>query len=431
MSRIRSSGIFQALLALVALQAGDARATEKFSGEPDHVAMGAEAAPWERLERLRDPHPKFPEENFHPKSPHRAAQVEAMFGTDRPSSDTFILHCAPGSTTASGVPVLLVPGANDDATLRFTVGGGREAGEHRLMDHLVDAGLPVYGISFSHPHGDNLFQGEHLANAIRRIRKLMGREDDPDFQVDVVTHSKGAMPARCYAQDAGQQFRDRKFLTKFRGDVRRIVFLGGPLGGLDTPFRYYMYNLTVLSQGWPAPMGAKAMMYYGFMKDTGPSHIMSGCFPGQLQMIHDLRDIGIAYGPFSWTVDANATMTALRDGGKTAFVESEGLDEARAAGGNLIEKLNQSGMPPTVAVAALAGTDPVLNDPRWAPIKVPLGVEPTAPSDGLVYVKSATYTEGLTRRGATLLDAHTMPVNHVDMLDSTDVFDWITGLLTR
>lgn len=418
-------------LLLLALLVLPAQATPKFTGEPEHVAEGAEAAPWERLERLRDPHPKLPEEAFHPKSPHRAAQVEKMFGTDRPSSDTFILHCAPGWQGASGVPVLLVPGANDDATLRFTVGGGRESGDHRLMDHLAGAGLPVFGISFSHPNGDNLFQGEQLANAIQRIRQLMGRVDDPSFQVDVVTHSKGAMPARCYTQDAGQEFRDRKFLTRFRGDVRRILFLGGPLGGIDTPFRYYLYNLTVMSQGWPAPMGAKKMLYYGSMKDSGPSHIMSGCFPGQLQMLHDLRKLDVGYGALSWTLpDANATMNALVDGGTTLFLESEGLDEARSAGGNLIERLNTSGMPPTVAVAALAGTDPVLNDPRWAPIKVPLGIEPTAPSDGLVFVKSALHTEGLTRRGARLIQAHSIHVNHVEMLENTEVFDWITSTLT-
>ena len=75
--------------------------------------------------------------------------------------------------------------------------------------------------------GCNLHQGEAVANAITRIRKLLGREDDENFKVDLITYSKGAMAARCYVQSAND-FVGFDYLTDYRGDVRRVVFQVGP-----------------------------------------------------------------------------------------------------------------------------------------------------------------------------------------------------------
>jgi hypothetical protein len=267
-----------------------------------------------------------------------------------------------------------------------------------------------------------------VANAITRIRDLLGRKNDPAFQVDLVTYSKGAMAARCYVQSA-RDFFGYKYMTPFRGDVRRIVFEVGPIGGLDMPFRYYLYNLSCKTSGMPAPLGVSSQVVYGMWTDSGIGDINSGYWPGQLQMLHDQRELGVPYGPLSWTADANASMTAIRDGGSTFFVKSAGLEASRHAGGDLIEKLNGRGLPAAVSASLLAGTHPVLYDEHVHSFKMPIGAELSGSSDGLVFLKSATYTKGLTAQGARIGGVKTFPLNHIDISRSREAFGYVADQL--
>jgi hypothetical protein len=388
--------------------------------------------PWEATERHRDPHPRFGEEPHHPVLRALYPAITEAFGTDTPPPSTFLLHRAPGwSRAGHTTPVLLLPGANDDATRRF----GHPLSRHDqafydtpgLMQYLDSRDRAVFGISFSHYHGDNLLQGEHVANAIRRIRRLTGRDDDPDFRVDLVTYSKGAMAARCYLSDAGAMVTGYDWLTEYRGDVRRVVFQCGPLGGLDMPFRYYLYNLTNHVNEVPAPLGASQLLVYGSWKKTGVGDIFSGYWTGQL--LSDLRGIGIPHGPLSWTADANFTYRALLEGGNTLAVRSRGLGAAVEAGGDLIRKLNERGLPPEVGAAMLAGTHPVLYDERYPNLHVPVGGQFVRPNDGLVFVRSALHAEGLTARGATVLGTKKRHKNHVELSRDPESYAWIHGVL--
>ncbi|MBW7876477.1 MAG: hypothetical protein H3C47_10865 [Candidatus Cloacimonetes bacterium] len=421
-------------------------ATEYFTGEPLAIfeaensrsvleSSTNDVYPWALIERHKDKHPRFPREAFHSKLEQFYPQTVKALGSKSPHSSVFALYAAPSYLTARHPnPVLLIHGANDDATRRYAHPKSTYAEDHTqstgLMQHLAGAGFSVFAISFSHYHGDNIFQGEQIANAITRIRQLLGKESDSGFQVDLVTFSKGAMAARAYVQSAGQEY-GMKFITPYRGDVRRIVFQCGPLGGLDTPFRYYMYNLSIASNKIPAPMGASSMLLYGLWKDMGENHIHSGFWPGQLQMIHDQRLLGVKDGVLSMTTDMNHSAKILREGGTSLFLQSDGLEKARIAGGRMIEMLNRKGLPSSVSAVIVAGTHHVIYDERYENWKIPIGAELAAPSDGLLYLASATHTEGLTAQGAKIQAVKEFPLNHIDLSRNQEVFDFVVSELKK
>lgn len=419
--------------ALFATLAGLAAASALYRPEPEESFRAAGHGPWEAVERHRDPHPRYAAEPFHPDLPQLYPPVVEAFGTAEPHSSQFLLHRAPGWDTATEpTPVLLIHGANDDATRRYARPLATTDEAHAttpgLMQALAAAGRSVFGVTFSHYHGDNVAQGEQVANAITRIRRLLGRDDDPGFQVDLVTFSKGAMAARCYLEDAGPA-RGQTWMTAYRGDVRRVVFQCGPLGGVDTPFRYYLYNLSNFTAGTPAPLGASRLLVYGWPRSTGKGHILSGYWPGQVQMLYDQRKLGVPHGPLSFTADAGISQKILVDGGAGLAVSSEGIDAAAAAGGDLIEYLNERGLPPGVEAAALAGSSPVLYDERYPKWKIPAGMQIAAPNDGLLFTKSALYTEGLTARGARVLATATLRRNHIDLSRDAEAFAWVAAQL--
>ncbi|MFC1745717.1 esterase/lipase family protein [Candidatus Riflebacteria bacterium] len=394
---------------------------------------GKQAAPWEFIEQHHDPSPGFTSQLFHPKLYHFYQQTELAFGNTKPHSSYFLLYAAPGwDEVTYPHPVLLIPGANDDATRRFAFPLSPMHPDHQkfpgLMQYLSKKGFAVFSISFSHFHGDNIFQGEQIANAIKRIRKLLGRDEDPDFKVDLVTFSKGAMAARCYAENAFS-FYDKKYTAKFftpyQGNIRRIVFQCAPLAGMDLPYRYYMYNMFLQQNKVPAPMGAEKILLYGKLQSAGINFIHSGYWTGQLQMIHDQKLIGVPDSPFSWTADNNQTMIALKYGGQTLFLKARGLEAARLAGGNLIEKLNELGLPEGIEFSVLAGTHPITYDDTHPTWKIPVGGDPVYTNDGLLFLNSAHYVKGLTVRGAKLLQKMSLAENHIDLSRSKKAYKFV------
>lgn len=409
-------------------------ATKFYQPEPLNIVEGLAAQPWDKIEKHRDFHPRFARTSFHPKLSQLYPQTRQAFGSETPPDRDFLLYRATGWEQATGVPVLLVHGANDDATRRWAYPTSRFADSHTkvpgLMQYLSERGIPVFGISFSHYHGDNLYQGEQIANAITRIRKLLNRESDASFKLDLVSYSKGAMAVRAYLQSAAEYYH-KKFLTAYRGDVRRVCFIGGPIGGIDLPFRYYPYNLNIQLRDLPAPLGASKLRVGMIMQKTGINHIHSGYWPGQLQMIHDQRLLGVPHGPLSLTLDANQTGRALVEGGNSAFLQSDGLEAARKAGGRMIEVLNSKGLPSNIRAILIGGTLPVLFDevhPNWP---FPEGAQIIAPNDGLIFLRSALYVDGLTAQGAKILATKAFALNHLGLSRNTEVFDYVFQQLSQ
>lgn len=114
---------------------------------------------------------------------------------------------APPAEEAARVPVLLVPGWNDDA-----------ASLAPLRDRFVEAGWEahrVLAMEFADPVGSNDDHAREIARAVESLRAVTGAET-----VDVVAHSMGGLALRHYLQ----------FLDG-AGAVRRAVFLGTPHRG--------------------------------------------------------------------------------------------------------------------------------------------------------------------------------------------------------
>ncbi len=388
---------------------------------------GRDCSPWERTELIADDDAHFIAEPFHLKSRHTHSIVLKAFGTAKPHSRNFLLHFAPRwDRPRQKVPVLLVHGAGDNACrgfchpYSFDLPESGTIDKPGMMQHLVREGFSVFGITFSHPHGDNFLQAQQVANAIARIRELTGSE-----KVDIVCHSKGAMSVRIYASDLGSEYPEYAWLTPFRHDIRKIVFVASPLKGIDTAFRYYMYNFTVMQQKLAAPLGPRSMAWQGMYVDN-ESH--NRLFPGQFQMLHNWANDGIDLSGQSLTADANITCKALYNGGVSAMLVSDGIDRAIQESGNVIDSLCKKGVDPSITCHILAGTDQKIDTLKLFWLELPVG-EFADSSDGVLFLKSATYKKGLTARGAKVASVKTLNMHHVGVTVRPEALNHISEVL--
>jgi pimeloyl-ACP methyl ester carboxylesterase len=391
---------------------------------------GRDCSPWERIELLEDSDPHFVAEPFHIKGRQDHSIIKKAFNTGKPHSRNVLLHYAPSWNRArsSKTPILLVHGAGDNACRGFCHPWSFDIPEDGnitrpgLMQFLVQRGFSVFGITFSHPHGDNFLQAQQVANAISRIREVTGAA-----RVDVVCHSKGAMSVRIYASDLGKQYPEYSWLTPFRRDIRRIVFVASPLKGIDTAFRYYMYNFTVKQQNLAAPLGARSMMWQGmFVSNENHNRL----FPGQFQMLHNWGKDGIELNHQSLTADANLSRNALYKGGVTALLVSDGIDRAIHEAGNVIESLNRKGIDPSVTCHILAGSKQEIDKVKFFWLEFPVG-EFADQSDGVLFLKSATYKAGLTARGARVNSVKVLNTHHVGLTVLPEALNHIAEVLSE
>jgi triacylglycerol lipase len=429
---------------------------------------------WSRIERFVDEDTSlFRQEDFAPGAqwqddswlaPHSAQ----LFGDPTPHSRTFLLHFAPGwSTAQAATPTLLVPGATSSAS--GTLG--------LLALHLAGQGRAVFALSFAHPHGDCFQQAEQVANAIERIRELTGAE-----QVDLVGHSKGGIAAAVYTShvtgrswgDAGS--RGEVYTTHgtpYRGDVRRLIAAGSPLGGLDTSFRWTSNHLVTAAGDPPPvpsawqryyPLGTASVLVYDELTavDLWPED--GDPYPGQAQLLrawddeHPLPGSRAELGAYAVQVDWLTTYY----GGFGFWSWGPGLEDAADAGGRLVDQLEGAGVDPDVEVAVLYGINPVVavdqpaisvdplagdyaelfgaDDAFWTEfLETTLAADfPTLElaeadvtglrsgdlvlgeisglSDGVLFAASTSNTAALLARDATLLDLHEVDLSHLDLL---------------
>ncbi|MDD3145654.1 MAG: hypothetical protein PHD82_00010 [Candidatus Riflebacteria bacterium] len=414
---------FISLLLLLALMSVSAWAELSIVSD----VTGRDSSPWERIELIEDDDSHFVAEPFHLKSRHNHSVILKAFATNKPHSRNFLLHFAPHWNKArQSVPVLLVHGAGDNACrgfchpFSFDLPEGGKIDKPGMMQHLVKNGFSVFAITFSHPHGDNFLQAQQVANAIARIKEVTGAG-----QVDVVCHSKGAMSVRIYASDLGAEYPEYSWITPFRKDIRKIVFVASPLKGIDTAFRYYMYNFTVKQQNLAAPLGPRSMVWQG-MYVNNENH--NRLFPGQFQMLHNWVKDGIALSSQSYTADANISRNALYKGGVSTLLVSDGIDRAIQESGNVISSLNRKGLDPSITCHILAGSKQSIDTIKLFWLEIPVG-EFADSSDGVLFLKSATYKKGLTSRGAKVASVKTLDFHHVGVTVWPPALNHITEVL--
>ena len=442
---------------------------QTFTGQETGTQDGAIQL-WSAIERHTDSNTVlFSQESFNQGIAWQDGEfspwMQSCFGTSTPPSSDFLLHIGPNEASASGTPILLVPGAGDNGSRGFVT----------LASKMDQAGRPVYAITFAHPHGDVFMQAEAVANAIARIQARTGAA-----QVDLVSHSKGGIATAVYlSHHSGADWDHSAYSahgTQYRGDVRRSVFIGTPLAGVDTLYRWSGNNYAALDpettfapSSWSTyyPYGTSAPAWATDLSDQDMLADGADIFPGQRQILarqdHPLPGSMPWLGIYAVQQDWYTTY----EGGYGFYSYSDGIDAAVVDGGELLTHLHNSGADPRVELYILAGTNPLMPNATetllaqvfgqawvdlstagtdlWAELLAqavgntlePFGLaqeevqglaqgklllgEITGTSDGVVFTDSATYSSALTARGAVVHEIHTANLSHLDLLYASGV----------
>lgn len=353
-----------------------ALATSSFDAStPNDVCSGDQAAThdksiplWSAIEHHIDPGSGlFTQEEFNsvtewPTNAAWAPWIGFCFGDNQPHSSEFLLHLGPREATTVGTPILFVPGAGDNGSRGFIT----------MATRMNNVGRPVYTITFAHPHGDVFQQAEVVANAIARIKERTGAAE-----VDVVAHSKGGIPAAIYASNHGSAAWGRSDYesagTRYRDDIRRLVLIASPLGGVDTSYRWPSGNYLSLEAddamaptSWSAYYPSGASVWW-VETDLGAQDLMpegGDLFPGQRQLLRRWDDVYALPGS-----DATLGVYALQqdwyttyEGGYGFFSYSEGIDAAIDAADDALGALEDNGVDPDIEIFLLAGDNPLMHN---------------------------------------------------------------------
>jgi hypothetical protein len=398
------------IVTLLLVLVGPARGTGDLVLEPLLVTSSSD---WERIELIEDRSSFFTKEAFAPESRRTLKDIRAGFNGDaEPSSSRFLLHAAKGwdRTDDKLPPILLVHGAIVDATKSWGAGAFKGRGGAGLAAHLAASGRRVLAITFAHPHGDNWMQAEQVANAIARVRALTGAP-----QVDLVGHSKGGVSARIYCSSLR-----KPGMTAFRGDVRRLALVGCPNDGIDVAFAYPNLNYWIIMNKANSPLVWTEALVYGVWTDLRARSLYAngegpGCFPGQSQMLKRWDSV---YGLYE--SDEQFDTVTTYNGGHGKVSNSPGIDRAIKEGGDLIARLDKTGVDKRVSVALLAGSKPAV---------MGFTGERRGPSDGLLLVRSALATDGITCAGAKVLRRDVLNLNHIELIYAEPAIRWIEEAL--
>ncbi len=359
------------------------------------------------IELLRDKNPNLIQRNFHPRTTQRSPEVIAAFGTDKPHSGDALLHYAgdpPPGVAVKPTPVLLVHGASKSAEFWWDP---KEDGSNQGLPQLLrEQGFQVYAVSFAHNQDDQFFWAQQIANASERIRTLTGAP-----QIDLVGHSKGGQAARMYGSGVAHDW-----MARSQGDVRRLVLVAAPNGGIDTMFRHPSANYVLYgdsdSPRLNAPMSWERMVAWGSMRDTsamgfsseGPDH-----WPGQRQMLARwAHRFPVPMSEPDWHT--------TYEGGQGFVSYSKGIDHYIQEGGNLVERLHKTPILPGIQVAVLAGDKADIQG---------IVNERGGPSDGLLYLESALKMP----RGTELIAQSVLHLNHKSLVSDRQGQQWIADVL--
>jgi triacylglycerol lipase len=354
-------------------------------GQPHHPIRVVERRPgaeggW--IEHLRDDHPHFQQRQFLPSQQQQNPEVVAAFGSATPHSGSLLLHYAgdpPPNASHHPVPVLLVHGAKVDGTFFF-----RPSSQQGLAQNLRSQGFQVYALTFAHNQDDNYVQAQQVANGVTRVRALSGAA-----AVDLVGHSKGCIPATVYATPTFRQ----PWMSAYAGDVRRLLLLGGPNGGIDYFFRHPFQDLG--ASNWP--MVWTRLTREGAELECSPFGLgLAGYWPGQTQLV---RRWDQRY-PLPQE-DVNSRTSYY--GGSTERFRADGIEKAIQEGDHFMERLLATPLASHVQVGLLAG-----NQANVAGFRN----ETDGPSDGIILVDSALQAP----KDATVTFSQVLPCNHLELV---------------
>ena len=363
---------------------------------------------WPRMELLRTP--GLPTTRMPERGRQQAPDVVTCFGQDRPPSTDVCLHDAGApDQLRHNTPVLLIHGANMNATSNWAAPPFTRQ-KTGLMQYLKAQGYHVFAVSFADKHDDNFIWVNQIHNAVARVRQITGAE-----QVDAVAHSKGGFALRMYTSNImgpGMQ-------QPYQKHLRKAIFVGTPHRGIDYTFRNSVVHWALLPAGNDpvkyAPVAWDKALILGSWKTTQEESFMGPYFKGQSQMIARW-DQEYPLNP------TNPDWYTTYNGGQGFVSHSPGIDKVIQAGGDIVGKLKKSPVEANIQVALLAvkraNMEGVLN-------------ESAGPSDGIVFVKSASAVEDVTAGGARLLDSKVLDLHHLGLVAEPEALTWIDQQLSR
>ncbi len=365
---------------------------------------------WERIECWRDTARPFVRESMLSKSRHDTQEIISAFGSAMPETSNFLLHYGPKWNSNTGKVVVLVHGASDNAdrawaTPAILLGDASKPG---LLQKLEAAGYRVFALTFPHKHGSLFYEAQYLADAIEIIKRQAGAG-----RVTLVGHSAGGLVARLYVSG----YRQGQGWTPYRGDVENLITMAAPHRGLDFAFRHPEFNYYFMKDELAAnaPMSWDKVLYYGAWKDTFEFSVYSDNFPMQQQVLTDWS------GRFPVSLNSPDYYTTVH-GGQGYVSHSQGIENAMMRGGNFMNTLKRYPVPADIKVSVIAGNDnKIENVPQ---------TETDGPSDGLVFLESASNTSDMTAAGRTdPIRQYIVHENHVTITFSPSVMDLVAGLV--
>lgn len=266
-----------------------------------------------------------------------------------------------------------------------------------LAKALRSAGHQVYFLSFPHNQDDNFVWAQQISWAVERVRELSGQE-----RIDLVAHSKGGMGLRILLSEER-----RPWMNVSTEGIRKALFIGSPLGGVDYSFRHPLLNWGIYCGGdnprLNAPISWEEMIVLGRWKESGTLQIGSPHWPGQRQLL--------ATWDHRYTVPFLSRTTYY--GGRGSVARSRGIRHYLEREGGLVERLASQPFPAEVEVGLLAG------DRASIPL---FPNEKCGPSDGLLFVESALAAPSARRRAV-------LPLNHLQLVRHEAGHRWITDFL--
>jgi hypothetical protein len=371
---------------------------------------------WAKAERCKVNNNNFPLEDY-PKDGRGDQDKQRLefFGSKQPHSSQFLLYYAPGwDKKEKTIPILLVHGANDNADRAWANPGEYGFGcgapicpKTGLMQNLAEQGNKVFAINFPHKHGDNLLWAQQIGAAISRIKTLTGSD-----KVDVIAWSKGAFASRIYASNIKPSWGEN-----YANDIRKLFLIGAPNLGIDFAFRHgTIFNIAIFPElgnfKINGPSVHNSILYQEKWQDHPELSIYTtkagNFFPGQKQMLRKWDEkFPLAKNEPDWQTTYY--------GGKGNFSESLGIQTAIDQG-SLVNQLLSSEIPKSINTYLLAGSS----------ADIPLfHNEHTGPSDGLVFLDSATHTAAIANlTGSAIIEA-----NHLSLTwhnkSITQINEWL------
>jgi hypothetical protein len=175
---------------------------------------------------------------------------------------------------------------------------------------------------------------------------------------------------------------------------------------MDASFRHPNFNYPAEIWALPMPSSWDMLLEWGIWVDVTDQSIYGEAFRGVAQLLAP------------WIEDYPLTMLeqdwyTTWHGGYGLVSHSLGIEAAIEIGGDFMNKLRAGSVPPSIEVHVGAGSNSFVNGVAW---------ETAGPSDGLVFVESATDTTMLPP--GTEVEVFTV-LNHWEMVGSAPVRKWV------